>query len=304
MTAIKQTAAFTARNIRLFFKDKGMFISALISPLVIFLLYVLFLHSVLTDAFNSNLPEGLALSQDIIGGYIAAFEVSSILSVCCVTVAFVANMAMVSDLITGARADLNIAPVKKPVLVLGYYFATAVVTMVICYAAMCVGFIYMAAMGWYLTAGEVFAIILDVLLASLFGTALSSLVCFFLKSQGAVNAVSTIVSTVYGFVSGAYYPIAQFSSGMANTVMCLPGTYCTGLFRTHFMAGFDDVFSGAGLPADAVDGILTSLDAKMSFFGNAVPAWAMYAVVAGSVLLLVGAFVLVNVLRRKRNIKT
>ena len=301
---LKQTAAFTARNIKLFFKDKGMWISALIAPLIILMLYVLFLHNVLESSFVVGLPEGLTLGDRLIGGYVAAYEVSSILAVCCVTVAFIANSAMVGDRITGARADLTVSPVKGRVLVLGYYFATAVVTIAICFIAMLAGFCYIAAMGWSLSVADVFAIVLDVFLASLFGTALSSVVCYFLKSRGAISAVSTVVSSVYGFICGAYYPISQFSSGIANMVMCLPGTYCTSLLRSHFMLGYASEFSAAGLPDDAIDGILGAFDAKVTFFGTSVPTWAMYVVVTCSIVALVGIFVLLNTVKlRKKTVK-
>lgn len=302
-TTIKQTAAFTARNIKLFFKDKGAFIGAMIAPLILFVLYILFLHSVLKESFAANLPEGFTLSEKLINGYIAAYEVSSVLATSCITVAFVANMNMVSDRITGARTDLTVAPVKTRVLVLGYYFATAAVTLIVCFTAAAIGFIYIAAMGWSITVADGFMIILDTVLGVLFGTALSSIVCFFLKSNGAISAVSTAVSAVYGFISGAYYPIAQFSSGMANTVMCFPWTYCTGLLRTHFMSGYGPSFVAAGVPSDVTDGLLKGLDAQMYFFGNAVPTWAMYVVVICSVLVLVGIFVALNVFRRKHKNK-
>lgn len=305
-TFVKQTAAFTARNIKIFFRDKGTFISALIAPLVILLLYVLFLDGVLKGTFESNLPEALLETFDkkLINGFVASFEVASILATCGVTVAFVANMAMVDDKITGARADLDIAPVNRAVLVLGYYFATAVVTLIVCYTALCAGFIYMAASGWAMSVLDGFAVLLDVFMTVLFGTALSSVVCNFLKSRGAVSAVSTIVSTVYGFICGAYYPISQFASGIANTVMCLPGTYCTALLRTHMTGGFMDKFTAAGIPEETAKSILDSLDTNMYFFGTQVPVWAMYTVVAGAVLVLVGVFVAINLIKKKHKNKT
>lgn len=301
---IKSTAAFTARNIKLFFRDKGTLISALIAPLVILLLYVLFLHGVLKSSFTSALPESFELSEKLIDGYVASFEVSSILAVCCVTVAFIANMAMVDDKVTGVRADLDVTPVKGRVLVLGYYFATAAVTLVVCYVAMLVGFLYIAAMGWQMTVGDTFAVIGDVFLCTLFGTALSSVVCVFLKSRGAINAVSTVVSTVYGFICGAYYPVSQFAKGIANTVMCMPGTYCTGLLRAHFMGSYAAEFAAAGIPEGIVDEIMKNLDAKLFFFDNAVPLWAMYTVVCCTVVALVGIFVLINAIKiKKRKVK-
>ncbi len=303
-TAIKKdimaTASFTARNIKLFFKDKGTLISALIAPLIILLLYILFLHNVLMDSFEANLPETIKLPATKINGFVAAYEVSSILSVCCVTVAFIANMAMADDRVTGARADLTVTPVNGRVLVLGYYFSTAIVTLCVCYIAMLVGFCYIAAMGWYLSVGDVFSIILDVLLATLFGTAFSSVICMFLKSKGAINAVSTIISSVYGFICGAYYPISQFSSGIANLVMCLPGTYCTALLRTHFMGGYGSAFVSSGIPTDVTQDILASLDGKFFFFGSQVPVWAMYVVVVCSIAGLVALFVLLNSVKIKK----
>lgn len=299
---IKQIAAFTARNIRLFFKDKGVLIGALVSPLIIMVLYALFLHRVFLQSFDGVL-QGITLAPATINGLVASYEVSSVLAVCCITVAFVANMTMVADKVNGTRADITVTPVKGHVLVLGYYFATAIVTLAICYIAMIAGFCYIAGMGWAMTAGEVFAVILDVFLASLFGTAFSSIVCYFLKSQGAISAVSTIVSSVYGFICGAYYPISQFSKGMADTIMCLPGTYCTGLLRTHFMGGYASLMTADGAPQAAVDGLLNGFDVKLSFFGSDIKAWVMYLVVACAVVALIAVFVLINVLNKKRGTK-
>ncbi|MDE7164679.1 MAG: ABC transporter permease [Clostridiales bacterium] len=299
---IKQIAAFTARNIKLFFKDKGTLIGALIAPLIIMMLYALFLHRVFLQTFDGMFG-GITLSANTVNGLVASYEVSSVLAVCCVTVAFVANMNMVTDKVSGARADITVTPAKGHVLVLGYYFATAVVTLAICYIAMIVGLCYIAGMGWAMSVSEVFAAVLDVFLTVMFGTALSSVICYFLKSQGAVSAVSTIVSSVYGFICGAYYPISQFSAGMANTIMCLPGTYCTGLLRTHFMGGYAELMTAEGAPKAAVDGLLGGFDVKLSFFGSDVKVWAMYLVVVCAVIALIAVFVLINVLNKKRNTK-
>lgn len=298
MSNARTTAAFTARNIKVFFKDKGAVLSALIAPLVILLLYILFLHGVLESSFVQNMGD-FPLDKKLIDGYVASYEVSSILATCCVTVAFVVNMTMVDDKITGVRADIDVAPVERGVLVLGYFFATAIVTLAIAFITLAVGFTYIGIMGWQMSAGDCFLAVADVVLTVLFGTALSSIIASFIKSRGAVMATSTIMSTVYGFISGAYYPISQFASGIANFVMCLPGTYFTGLLRVHFMGGYGEAFTNAGLPDGAVDGILESLDVKLFAFGNAVPEWAMYLVAGVSIALLAGVFVLINAVRRK-----
>ena len=47
--------SLTARNIKLYFKDKGLFFSSLITPMILLVLYGTFLKNVFTDSFRSAL---------------------------------------------------------------------------------------------------------------------------------------------------------------------------------------------------------------------------------------------------------
>ena len=123
------------RNIKLFFKDKGMFFTSLITPAILLVLYVTFLGNVYRDSFTSNLPDSLKLSEDIIEGLVGGQLISSILAVSCVTVAFCSNFLMVQDKANGTIRDLRISPVKSATLSLSYYVATLFSTLIICFAA-------------------------------------------------------------------------------------------------------------------------------------------------------------------------
>lgn len=112
------------RNIKLFFKDKGMFFTSLITPAILLVLYVTFLGNVYRDSFTSNLPNSLKLSESIIEGLVGGQLISSILAVSCVTVAFCSNFLMVQDKANGTIRDLRISPVKSATLSLSYYVAT------------------------------------------------------------------------------------------------------------------------------------------------------------------------------------
>ena len=48
---MKTAKALIKRNIKLFFKDKGMFFTALITPAILLVLYATFLGNVYRDAF-------------------------------------------------------------------------------------------------------------------------------------------------------------------------------------------------------------------------------------------------------------
>ena len=290
--------ALVKRNTKLFFKDKGMFFTSLITPVILLVLYGSFLGGVYEDTFRGVLEGfGAPVSDRLLGGCVGGELASSLLAVCCVTVAFCSNMLMVQDKVSGARHDLTITPVRSGTLALGYYIATLLSTLLVCYVAAGVCLLYLAKVGWYLTGGDVLCLLLDVLLLVLFGTALSSIINHFLSSQGQISAVGTIVSAGYGFLCGAYMPISQFSEGLQKLISFLPGTYGTSLLRNHALRGVFGEMEAQGFPAEAVETIRDAVDCNLYFFGDRVEPGSMYAVLGGAVVVLIAVYVLLNVLR-------
>ena len=147
---------------------------------------------------------------------------------------------------------------------------------------------------------DILLIFLDIFLLVMFGTALSSIINFFLSTQGQISAVGSIVSAGYGFICGAYMPISQFSEGLQRVISFLPGTYGTSLIRNHAMRGVFAEMESLGIPAEAVEAVKDSIDCNLYFFEEQVSISAMYAVLGTSVALLVGAYVLLNVFFAKR----
>ena len=82
------TSTLIKRNIKLFFKDKGMFFTALITPVILLVLYATVLGNVYRDSLTAGIPEGIEPSKNIIDGLVGSQLISSILAVSCVTVAF------------------------------------------------------------------------------------------------------------------------------------------------------------------------------------------------------------------------
>ena len=293
--------ALTRRNMKLYFKDRGMFFTSLITPLILLVLYGTFLSNVYEDTFRSALEAaGVTVPDRLIGGCVGGELVSSLLAVSCVTVAFCSNLLMVQDKITGARRDLTLAPVKKSTLAFGYYLATLCSTLLICYIAGGVCLAYLSYVGWYLTAGDVAALLLDVTLLVLFGTALSSCVNFPLSTQGQASAVGTIISAGYGFICGAYMPISQFSEELQKVISFLPGTYGTSLLRNHALRGVFEEMSAQGFPEEIVEAIRDSVDCNLYFFGDKVELSSMYVILIASIVIAVGLYVMMNVLSGKK----
>ena len=105
--------ALIKRNCRLFFKDKGMFFTSLITPLILLVLYVSFLGNVYRDVLLEIIPSELITDENLIDGVVGGQLVSSLLAVCCVTVAFCSNLLMVQDKTSGAENDLYMTPVTQ-----------------------------------------------------------------------------------------------------------------------------------------------------------------------------------------------
>lgn len=297
---MKILIALIKRNVKLFFKDKGMFFTALITPAILLVLYVSFLGNVYTDSLQMVIPEGFSLPNRLMEGFSGVQLISSILAVSCVTVAFCSNMLMVQDKANGALRDFTVSPVRASTMSMGYYLSTLTSTLIVCLLACAICFVYIAITGWYFSVLDIILIVLDVIILCLFGVALSSVINFFLSSQGQISAVGSIVSSGYGFVCGAYMPLSQFSDGLRNAVMLFPGTYGTALVRNHAMRGVLEAMENEGLPTEFIDSVRDSFDCNLYFFENKVSLPIMYAVICGTVLLLVSAYIIMNVIKSRK----
>ena len=191
---MKAVFALISRNRKLFFKDRGMFFSALITPGILILLYATFLANVYRDSFVSAIPDMITISDKLIDGTVAAQLAAALLAVSCVTVTFCVNLTMVQDRANGTRKDFNVSPISKAQLYLGYFLSTVVNSLLVNGLALVLCLGYMYKMGWYMSAVDVLWVLLDEILLVLFGSTLSSIVSFPLTTQGQLSAVGTIVS--------------------------------------------------------------------------------------------------------------
>ena len=287
-----QFSALFKRNTKLFFKDKGLFFTSLITPLILLVLYSVFLGKVYKDSFLMAVPEGITIEDSLMNGLVGGQLLSSLLAVCCVTVAFCSNLLMVQDKSSGAYKDLTVSPVKSGTLSLAYYLSCAFSTFVVCFVALIAGLFYLYVTGWYMTLSHILVLVGDVIIMVLFGTSLSSLVICKLTTQGQASAVGSVVSSVYGFICGAYMPISSFPEGLQKVLGFLPGTYGTSLLRNHCLDGVFEEMQRQSLPGELITGFKDVVDCNLYVFDTRVEVSAMYAVLMGVTALLVLGYIL------------
>lgn len=282
------------RNVKLFFKDKGMLLTSLLTPIILLVLYATFLANVYHNSFTESIPNSIHISESVIDGVVAGQLMSSLLAVSCVTVAFSSNFLMVQDKANGTIKDFKTSPVKSSILSLSYYIATLISTFIICIIATCACLGYVYIKGWYMSTSDVIMLFFDVILLILFGTALSSVINFFLTTQGQIAAVGTMIGAGYGFICGAYMPISSFSEGIQKAIMFLPGTYGTSLVRNHSMNGALDELNNQGMPKMIMTSIKDVLDCNLYFFDKKVEITTMYLILCITIVLLVIVYILLN----------
>lgn len=296
---MKTLRALIARNCKVYFRDKGVFFPSLIAPLILLFLFIAFLGNVYRDSIR-GVVEGYEISNALVESIASGWLISSLLAVCTVTIAFTANIVMVQDKVQGQLDDMLVSPLKRSTLALSYFISSFLVTSVISLSALAAGYVYIAIVGWHLSAWDAVAAVLDTLILTLFGTAFSSVICSLVKSQGGVVAVQSTVSAAYGFLCGAYMPVSNLTGWLQQILMCLPGTYGTGLLHEHLMGGAIEGILGEGMPQEMVTGLKEGFDCTLDFFGHTVPEWACFAVLIGATVLIAGAYVLLCACRQKR----
>ncbi len=297
---MKGLLALIRRNVKIFFKDRGMFFSSLITPVILLVLYGTFLGRVYRENFLAAMPAGVHMPDSLLNGLVGGQLVSSILAVSCVTVAFCSNMLMVQDKVSGARVDLMVTPARRSLLAMGYYAASLLATLMICLVAAGACLLYLSFVGWYLSIQDVLLMLLDVFLLAMFGLALSSIIHSFLSTEGQISAVGTVISAGYGFLCGAYMPVSQFGEGLRRVLGFLPGTYGTSLLRNHTLGGVLAEMEDQGVPAAVTNAMRDSVDCNLYFFGNQVGTDAMYLIVAGSTVVFLAAYVGISIWRGKK----
>lgn len=298
---MKAVISLVNRNRKLFFRDKGMFFSSLITPVILIVLYITFLAKVYKDSFTSAFPKGFTIAEKLIDGTVASQLVAALLAVSCVTVTFCVNLTMVQDKANGARKDFNVSPISRSTIYLGYFLATVLNSLMVNGLALVIGLLYIGKMGWYLSFVDVLWIIFDELLLVLFGSTLSSIISYPLATQGQMSAVGTIVSAGYGFICGAYMPISNFGSGLQKALSYLPGTYGTSLLKNHMLRGIFEEMENEKIPKKLITAIRDTLDCNPQFHGNVVNTTQMVLIMACSIVVLGVIFLLMTRLPEKEN---
>lgn len=224
--------SLTARNLRLYFRDRWAIFFSLMGALVLLVLYMLFLGTMTAEGLEAGLP---GASHQTIRAFIDAWMFSGIVLISTVTTGLAALTALVDDRASGRFKDFLVAPVSRSALTVSYLVAAVVVAMIITGLLVLLGFLYLGVRDatWlpWANLARIFGI--TVLCCFSFG-ALSAYAATFMVSSGAFSAFNATVGTLIGFVAAAYIPIGVLPQGVAGVINVLPFSQAGMLLRQQF----------------------------------------------------------------------
>lgn len=237
---MRKFMGLTKRNLLVFFKDRTMIFFSMLTPLIIFILYLLFLRgtylSTLEDSARFLMDMGLVNTDDL-GALANGLLLTGIMGSALITIPYNCLITLVNDRAAGIDVDITATPVSRLQIVLSYFAASAISAVLMTSVIMGVGLVVLQYTNpTYLTAKSILILFMVLIIGSISATAVFMTFLMFLKSSSASGAFLGILSAGCGFVIGAYMPIASFSTAIQNFCHLFPATGITILIRHYLLS--------------------------------------------------------------------
>ena len=294
----------TKRNILLFFKDKTTLFFSMLAPLIVFMLYILFLKDTYLDSLKSSLADFKEfIDMKDVDSIANAWLLAGILGTSCITVSLNSLQVMVLDKNNKIDYDYNSSPISNVVVILAYFTGAFINTFLISGGILTIGVIIINSISsLYLSFNTIILLYLVTILGSASATIIMMIVVSFFKRSSALGAFSGIVSAAIGFIIGAYIPLSSLSSEIQGILSLVPGSHIACLYRNLLMNGLmDHINTGLnGIDGGAFNNIINNafaLNLNMFSFETTKSFMAIYS--SSSIIIALG----INALLYKQTVK-
>lgn len=311
MTGIKKAfrsyKGMTARNIKVYMKDKMAIMLSMLTQIIVLGLYLLFLKSNYVDGIKSCLEgvENLVSDKDI-EALVNSWLVAGVIGTSVVTVALNSLSVMVSDKQEKIDFDYNATPAKPYAIVLSYFTGAVASTFIMSSILLTAGLVFVALNGvFFYTITDILMIYGLVLLGSISASIILMLFTSFFKKSSTLSSFGIMISAGIGFIIGAYIPVSQFGDSVQTAVNLVPGSQIAGMMRNVLMTpaidNIDKALGGIdkGQFAETAQEMFST---KLNIFGNEVGVdFMMIYTVASIALFLVLNLVSYRLSSKRKN---
>lgn len=294
--------ALTKRNIKCYFRDKVSVFFSFLSPLIVLLLYILFLGEVQTSAVITILNGiEVPVNNALVSNFVSSWLICGVLSVTMLTVTLGASEIIVSDKSKNIYSDFIVAPVSKFKVMLSYFLSIFIISFVINFVLIVISQIYLLATGAAMFSFTQFISLIGIITLSLLSsTFLIVFLVSFIKSTNAYSVLATIVGTLVGFLIGAYMPIGMFPTPIQVISNLIPASYTNVLLKNIIMQPYLTKLIPAGFP-EAINSFKNNFSMNIYLGSYRIPEFVMLIALVLSVVV----FMLLNLIhyRKKHTVK-
>lgn len=304
----KQLIHLSNRHFLVFMKDKLALFFSLLGPLVVILVFLLFLKNIQVDATlgylrkiglygnGANLKKEITklVLNDMFGGVVT----TSI-----ITVSFATCSKIVDDKISGISRLYMASPIKNSVLTGSYILATFFTSFMINLIVYFISMIVLAATGaFYMTVTDVFINIALIFFGVLSASTIFIVIVERLTKATQVSTLGAIIGATSGFFLGAYVPLSQLGNFIRKAVLLSPGTYTVNVLKEGYLRrAVDEVAKKIG---DTHGVIREIFDWKLKYFNDKeVPIYASFLVLILSSIIFFIAYILIKKFAGRTNRK-
>ncbi|MBO0458464.1 ABC transporter permease [Enterococcus hulanensis] len=227
--------ALVYRGLSLFFKNRQAVIGSFIGAAIMIILYVFLLGESLVGSLSVLTHPKLVVDAWMLAGVIGIASASSTLG---------SVSLMIRDKESNVYTDFMISPISKSKIMLGYFFSTFLISLLITLVVIVIAEIYLVVLskGEFLTLPQ-FGLLFVVSLLTVFcSSAFMFFVASFFRRIDTFSTVTAVIGPLIGFLTGCYVPIGSLPEGVQKVVEYFPLTSGIVLIRRILT---ENVFSSA-----------------------------------------------------------
>ncbi|MDT2662032.1 ABC transporter permease [Enterococcus hulanensis] len=227
--------ALVYRGLSLFFKNRQAVIGSFIGAAIMVILYVFLLGESLVGSLSVLTHPKLVVDAWMLAGVIGIASASSTLG---------SVSLMIRDKESNVYTDFMISPISKSKIMLGYFFSTFLISLLITLVVIIIAEIYLVVLskGEFLTLPQ-FGLLFVVSILTVFcSSAFMFFVASFFRRIDTFSTVTAVIGSLIGFLTGCYVPIGSLPEGVQKVVEYFPLTSGIVLIRRILT---ENVFSSA-----------------------------------------------------------
>ncbi|MDR1387426.1 MAG: ABC transporter permease [Propionibacteriaceae bacterium] len=208
------------RHLRIFGREPITVFFSILSPLVLFLLFILFFRENTAGSIAELIP--LAPKDDAYA-LCDAWMFSSVVTLATFSSSLGLLTAFVEDRVSGRFGDCLITPVRRWQLAISYVACSFVVSFTISALFGGLGQVWAAAVGQPLMSVPAFGRMLGATaVCCLFYAAFNTLIVTFTSTPGSFSGYSVVMGTAMGFLTYCYVPPSTLSQGIRRVLELMP----------------------------------------------------------------------------------